>query len=230
MELGNRLECVLSFVRKGTMVYDIGSDHGYLPLELIKRGICERAVVTDLNRGPLERGKLTFLENGLTDKAEFYLTDGLSGLEFGDGKIDICICGMGGELIADIINARPDVYKKDAVFILQPMTKIPDLRIWLWDHGFKITAERAVSEGKKIYAVMVASYMGRKASYRETDVAFGKKTAVKRCREADLLNQRTLSSYKKRVNGLKKAGLKVDSFERLYDILEEEMDRRRIKK
>ncbi|MBE6563121.1 MAG: SAM-dependent methyltransferase [Ruminococcaceae bacterium] len=227
MELGKRLERVLSMVRAGSVIYDIGSDHGYLPMELVKRGICTRAVVTDVNKGPLERGKLTFRENGLTGKAQFFLTDGLSGLYFSDVPCDVTICGMGGELIAAILDARHDIWEKDVRFILQPMTKSEHLRAYLWENGFEIREESAVSEGDKSYIILSALYKGEKKPYTEVEAYLGKASACENSYDADVLYGKIVASFEKKCGGMKKAGQDVSQLEAFIAALKNEAETRK---
>ncbi len=222
MELGARLECVLSYVRTGSRIYDIGSDHGYLPCELISRGVCEKAVVTDVNKGPLKRGKLTFAERGLSDRAEFYLTDGLSGLDFGELPSDVAVCGMGGELIAAILDARRDVWEKDIHFILQPMTKSEILRRYLFENGFDILSEKAVCEGDKTYVIICAVYNGAVNAYNETDIHFGKRESVIYCPETAVLYGRIISSFEKKRDGMASAGQNVTELDKIICELKNE--------
>lgn len=222
MELGARLECALSFVRRGSKIYDIGSDHGYLPAELISRGICEKAVVCDVNKGPLERGKLTFAEKGLTGRAEFYLTDGLSGLFFDEFPADVAICGMGGELIASILDARRDVWELDVHFILQPMTKAEVLRRYLWENGFQILSEKAVCEGDKTYVVMSAVHGDLAVGYSETELLIGKRESVVSCPETAVLYGKIISSIQKKKDGMASAGQDVTELNKLICELKNE--------
>ena len=101
-----RLGRAADFVREGAVVADIGTDHAYLPIYLLLSGKIKFAVASDINRGPLDSAKRNAAKYGLTDKMRFTLANGLDGLPLEeDGVSDIVICGMGGELIAQIIAA-----------------------------------------------------------------------------------------------------------------------------
>lgn len=215
MELGSRLECALSFVRANSIIYDIGSDHGYLPMELVRRGICSGAVVTDVNKGPLERAVATFTERELTECVSFFLTDGLTGLTFDSFPADVCICGMGGELIASIMEKRADIWQNDIRFILQPMTKAEELRRFLWENGFEILKEKAVCEGDKTYVVINAVHTGRVVPYDEVQLYTGKEESCILCRESAVLYDRIIASLEKKRDGLKRAGQRADRLDSL---------------
>lgn len=183
IRLDKRLAACADMV-KGDIVCDIGTDHGYLPVYLLEQGRCRRAVVTDIHQKPLDSAKKTAAASGVTEKMQFCLCDGSAGAEL-DGVTDIVIAGMGGEQIARIILA--DERMKSIHIIVQPMTKITQLRKELLGNGFDITAEAAVSSGSHIYTVLGIGYTGRMCSdediihlgrlspAREDDMLFVKK-------------------------------------------------------
>lgn len=144
----------------GDVVCDIGTDHGYLPAYLVETGKCVRAVAADINSMPLDAARHTFAKCGLSDKAEFFLSDGLLGVDL-EGVTDIVIAGMGGELIASILEADERVKACNAAFILQPMTRASVLRKYLAENGFDIETERGISEGRFVYSVIKCRYSGR---------------------------------------------------------------------
>ena len=158
-----RLLLCASFV-SGRVAADIGTDHGYLPAYLITEGICERCVAADINEKPLASAKKTAAEHGLEDKIEIILSDGLKNVSL-DGVSDIIIAGMGGELIAQIIDDCPRIKEGGYHLILQPMTRPEALREYLYDNGFTVDAEKCVHEGRFEYSVMSVSYTGGKPEY-----------------------------------------------------------------
>jgi dinuclear metal center YbgI/SA1388 family protein len=166
----SRLSAVAGFV-KGNVLCDVGTDHGKLPISLLKRGQCSRAVLTDINSGPLETAKKNAVSAKVTEHIEFLQTDGLDGVELTD-ITDIVIAGMGGELIADIL-ARDKRRITGKNLILQPMTKREYLLAFLLKNGFRIIGRKRVSDGKKtyeIYNVMLVKKMATiKAVYEALD-------------------------------------------------------------
>lgn len=140
---------------KGERVCDVGTDHGYLPAYLLTENICKTAIAADVNEKPLLSADRTLRENGLSDRAQTVLSDGLKSIDL-TSVTDIVIAGMGGELISAILAA--DSCLGGINLILQPMTKAPNLRKWLCDNGFCILSERAVEEGRHIYTVINAVY------------------------------------------------------------------------
>ena len=150
MELSPRLCSVAELVPQGARFADVGTDHAYLPVWLLQREVISRAVVSDLRQGPLERARLTAERYGLTDRMEFRLCDGLSGIRPEEADT-IAIAGMGGETVAAILDAAPWTRERDCLLLLQPMSAQPFLRHWLQTHGYAIQREALSREGDALY-------------------------------------------------------------------------------
>ncbi len=171
-KLNKRLLCASEFVRQDAYFADIGTDHAYLPLFLLECGRISSAVCADINRGPLEIAKRNASEAGLSDRISFVLTDGAAGLS-GMGITDYAICGMGGELIADIIERSPHLMCDGVRLILGPMSKQAHLRRYLAGKGFSIKNERYSYDAEKYYLTIVAEYNGEVRSITEFEAEFG---------------------------------------------------------
>ena len=104
--LTKRLAACAALVTPGGVVCDVGTDHAYLPAELLRRGQCTRAVATDIHAGPLEAAKRTLTEAGVLEQAELFLCDGLAQVQ-PEGITDVVIAGMGGETIIHILEDCP---------------------------------------------------------------------------------------------------------------------------
>ncbi len=170
-QIGARLTAVAKFVRQGAYFADIGTDHAYLPLLLLKENKIQHAVCTDVNEGPLNTARTNAKAHGQEDKMSFYLTDGADGLE-SLPITDYAICGMGSDLMSDIISRAPAMKKQGVRLILQPMTKIATLRSFLAREGFATVTEGYVFEGRRYYFYMVAEYTGecRDLSYVDSEL------------------------------------------------------------
>lgn len=158
-QLDNRLKLCSDFVRAGVKLADIGTDHAYLPVWLCHSGKCISAIAADINPDPLKRGMNTIIEAGMSDKVKTRLSDGLKEIH-SDEADDIVIAGMGGELIAKIIDECS--FKKDSSkhFILQPMTKSETLIKWLCDNGYEILNQDCCIASNKCYTVLLVKYTG----------------------------------------------------------------------
>ena len=159
LKLDERLSLCASFVREKKMVADIGTDHAYLPVYLVKSGKTNFAVAADVRVGPLENAAGNIAENGLSDRIKTVLSDGLDKIS-PEETDDIVIAGMGGELIARIIEDAPWLKNSEKHLILQPMTRAEELRSYLSRSGFRIISEKACISCKKCYSVMLCEYDG----------------------------------------------------------------------
>ncbi len=168
IKLTERLNAVASLVRANTALADIGCDHGFLPVYLLERGIIRSAFAADINEGPLASCQRLVDELGFGDKIICVLSDGLQSVN-PDEVEDIAICGMGGELIAQIMSKAPWVKNDKYYFIFNPMTHPEILRRWLYANGFEIQTDFIVKEGRHYYSVFDAVYTGECS---EVDDAF----------------------------------------------------------
>ncbi len=153
--LDKRLELCAEFVSGKGTVCDVGTDHAYLAVELIKSGKCEKVIASDINPNPLESARKTVEKYGVADKVELVLSDGLENINL-DGVTDIVIAGMGGETIVKILENHIYTSDNSIRYILQPMTKHEIVRKWLCEYGFQKLSEKAVEDGGKIYTVICA--------------------------------------------------------------------------
>ena len=83
----------------------------------------------------------------------FRVSDGLCGILPGECDT-VVIAGMGGETAAAILEAAP--WALERRLILQPATRAPHLRRWLYAHGCAIREECAVRDAGRLYAVLRA--------------------------------------------------------------------------
>lgn len=210
---GQRLETAAELVRPGAYVADIGTDHAYLPIYLVGRGIASRAVASDINRGPLERAASNIRAAGLSDRISLLLTDGVDGL-FGLGVTDYLICGMGGELIASVTEA-PFLRDPSVLLILQPMTKPEILRKSLLDRGFSIKDERLAEEAGRIYQIFSAAFTGVTEKYSDAELLLGRGNILRGGELYIRLANRETEMIRRRLAGKKSAGLDTSDDEAL---------------
>lgn len=155
MILSPRLETIVSFVKEGSIVADIGTDHGYIPAFLVKEGICKKAIATDISRGSLQKAKKYINENKLNDFIDLRLGDGLEIIK--PNEVDtIILSGMGGALIKDILEKNKNVVDTISNLILQPMIASDELRKYLYNNGFKIKGEKLAREEDRFYEIIYA--------------------------------------------------------------------------
>ncbi|HGK1422118.1 TPA: tRNA (adenine(22)-N(1))-methyltransferase TrmK [Streptococcus pneumoniae] len=169
--ISKRLELVASFVPQGAILLDVGSDHAYLPIELVERGKIESAIAGEVVEGPYQSAVKNVEAHGLEEKIQVRLANGLAAFEEEDRVSVITIAGMGGRLIARILEEGLGKLANVERLILQPNNREDDLRIWLQDHGFQIVAERILEEAGKFYEILVVEAGQMKLS--ASDVRFG---------------------------------------------------------
>ena len=169
--ISKRLELVASFVPQGSILLDVGSDHAYLPNELVERGQIEAAIAGEVVEGPFQSAVKNVEAHGLKEKIQVRLANGLAAFEEADQVSVITIAGMGGRLIARILEEGLDKLANVERLILQPNNREDDLRIWLQENGFQIVAESILEEAGKFYEILVVKAGQMKLS--ASDVRFG---------------------------------------------------------
>ena len=196
--LDARLLAVAEYVRRGAYVCDVGTDHAYLPVYLVLTGRARCALASDINEGPVLRAKKSVARYSAADKIRVVLSDGLNGAEK-YGITDIIIAGMGGELIAEIIDKAKWVRDIRYRLILQPMTHAEILRKYLVEGGFEIKDENIVTEqnDSKIYQIICAEYTGIAESYSNEELLLGKHNIARNDSEFIKLCERFNSANKK---------------------------------
>ncbi len=160
-------------VNRGESVADIGTDHAYVPMILMRDGISPRVIMSDISEGSLAKAKETFsiCELSVPD-SDFRIGDGLDTIS--PGEVDVIIIGgLGGHTIADILDSDIDKSKSFKRFILQPRKHSGALRYYLYTRGFDITEEAISKEGKfecEIIAAVPTSDELRQELYPADDI------------------------------------------------------------
>ena len=170
--LNARLLSAAELTRQDATFADIGTDHAYLPLFLLEGGRIKRAYCCDINEGPLASARKNAEERDRLSDCEFILTNGAAVLA-GLGITDYAICGMGGELIADIIDRAPHLRDRSVNLILQPMSRQEKLRTYLAASGFSIIKESYSFDAGKYYVCFLATYTGEVRRLSELEATVG---------------------------------------------------------
>lgn len=174
MSVDNRLRKIAGMVLEGATVADIGTDHAYLPVFLVKQGIISKAFACDVVDGPLENAHDNIEKSGVSG-ITVRKGDGLNAVKPCEADTFI-IAGMGGDLIARILSDAVWIKDEKYELILQPMTAVEDLREYLLKNGFEITLEQAVKSQGRIYTVMKVRFTGKVADCSPLFYFFGKLT------------------------------------------------------
>lgn len=155
-KLSRRLEAVASYVPQGARLADVGSDHAYLPLFLVEQGRIDFAVAGEVVQGPYQSALQNVEQADQSGKISVRLANGLAAVELDDQVSTVTIAGMGGRLIAEILEAGKDKLVSVERLVLQPNNREDDVRRWLVAHDFQLVAEEILEENDKIYEILVA--------------------------------------------------------------------------
>lgn len=175
INLSERLQLIASLVKKDACVCDVGTDHGYLPIALMKSGKAKSVIATDLREKPLNSAKSN-AERLLEERIQFRLCDGLSAVKEGEADT-VIIAGMGGEVIAGIIERCEWIHNRKISLILQPMTSAEALREYLFKNGFQIESETPLEENGHVYSIFSVQYNGVISEFDPAMIYVGKVTA-----------------------------------------------------
>lgn len=176
MSLSIRLEEIAACIQPGVCLADIGTDHGYLPIELIKRGSCRHILACDVRTGPLARAQMHIQEAGMQEQIETRLSDGFA--QIAAGEVDAAvIAGMGGMLVSEILqaeNERPkNILKEMRQLILQPQSDLAAVRQTVHKLSFRIEDERCIKDRDKFYWILVCT-PGKQSFEHDWEYAYGR--------------------------------------------------------
>ena len=156
LPISDRLLVCAGLVAPGERVADVGCDHGYLSIHLLVNGIASSCIASDINEQPLLSAVRNAEKYGVRDKMEFYLSDGVRNIP---RDFDTMVCaGMGGDTMISILESAPWLKDYRYRLILQCQSKTPMLRRYLSDHGWRITEESVLQDGRFLYTVMEVYY------------------------------------------------------------------------
>lgn len=154
--LKKRLKQVSDIVEEKSLI-DIGSDHGYLLIDLVEKKRIIKGLAVEITEGPLDNVITNVKNNRLEDKIISLKSDGLLQIEneISDQFEAISICGMGGNLISKIIADSIDKIKGKVLY-LQPNNSEPFLRLQLQNLGYKIIEEYIIEDNGIYYEIIKA--------------------------------------------------------------------------
>lgn len=150
--LSDRLFACCRFIKPGDRVADVGCDHGYLGIYLLKNNIASHVIASDINEGPLNAAVFNSEKYGVRDRIQFFLSDGAKKIP---RDFDTLVCaGMGGDTMISILESSPWLKSDKYRMVLQCQSKRPELRRYLGENGWYIRDEVVVKDGKFLYTVM----------------------------------------------------------------------------
>ena len=177
--IDSRMQAVMNFVRAGNRVADVGADHGYLSIELIKSGRASKVIATEKNFEPFKILQKNIFDSGFENFIDVRLGDGLK--IFSASEVDtICVAGMGGALIAKILDDAPEVVHAARQLILQPMNATKKIRAWLAENDWKIADEDLAESAGIIYEIICAEKNSPEKNFKRESSPLLKKFLTQR--------------------------------------------------
>jgi len=176
MKINNRLKVIGDLVSENSTCLDIGCDHAFLDIYLVKRNVGIRAIASDVKEGPLEQAKGNIKRENLEGKIEVRLGNGLD--TYTDDIDTVIISGMGGRNMIGIFKSNTKKLKKIETLILSPNNYQEDVKTYLCKTGFYIDDELLVKDSKFIYQVLVFKKGTKK--YTKRQMFFGPILLIKK--------------------------------------------------
>ena len=223
-----RLRTLAQMVDQGARVADIGTDHAYLPIQLVKEGKVDYAIASDVAAGPLENAEKDIIAAGLENKIETRLGSGLETIRAKDRIDTVVIAGMGGKLMTNILNEAWSRNFHFATLILEPNVGEPGVREWLSAHKYQIINEKIIAEAGHIYELIKAQELENTISLTDRQIFFGpeilkEKNQVfyQKWRDQLAYHQRLLTNLNK---AQEKDGAHIKQIESEIKMIEEEIN------
>ena len=166
ISLSKRLSVIADMVPLCSVLADVGTDHGYLPVWLLQQGRVKRVFASDIHQGPLRKASETAEIYGVSEWMDTILADGLQYPNADQAEV-ITICGMGGETMISILEAAPWVVLHQRRLVLQPQSKLTELECWLQSNQYMIEDARLCVDGGKLYLAL--SVLGGAAWNQNTE-------------------------------------------------------------
>ena len=188
-------------------IIDIGSDHGLLCAYAVTGGKAKHAIAADISAESLNKARRLIGELSLEDKVSFFVSDGFLSIDIDCDKYSAVMAGMGGELIAGILESGGDKPRRAAQIAMQPMGGEKELREYLYKSGYNIVDESVVEEGGRFYQIILAFFDGVSRPLPEGGLLnYGEKAYEKR--EAALKKKldRAYNTLSRKVDAAKRGG------------------------
>lgn len=202
--MNRRLQAIAALVPDGLGMIDVGTDHGYLPVSLLRNGYRGKVFASDIREGPLNAALRTAEKAGLAECISFQLCDGLALCD--PEQVDcIVIAGMGGDTVCGILDRAEWCMDRRYTLVLQPMTRPEVLRYWLAYNEFEIEREELVEDDGILYPILVARF-GGKTMLNDAELFTGSARMLKEHPLFPLLLEQQIRRFEKTRDGLAGAG------------------------
>lgn len=214
-----RLNEIFNLVDKNSIVADIGTDHGIIPIMLSKFNLAKKIIATDISENSLNKLKEKLKQNDNINNIETRVSDGLN--SFFEYEIDtIIISGMGGILIKDILNTNLDIAKTAETLILSPNNSLDVVRKFLVNNNFKIIDEKDVFENSKYYQILKVSY-GKDLFYEDYEYDYGKILIKNKSKNLKLFLENELNKYSLIIDKIEKSSMNTKRIDDINMIIKD---------
>lgn len=214
-----RLNEIFNLVDKNSIVADIGTDHGIIPIMLSKFNLAKKIIAIDISENSLNKLKEKLKQNDNINNIETRVSDGLN--SFFEYEIDtIIISGMGGILIKDILNTNLDIAKTAETLILSPNNSLDVVRKFLVNNNFKIIDEKDVFENSKYYQILKVSY-GKDLFYEDYEYNYGKILIKNKSKNLKLFLENELNKYSLIIDKIEKSSMNTKRIDDINMIIKD---------
>ena len=218
-----RLKTIYYHISKDKIA-DIGTDHGYIPIQFALDEKKHQAIATDINPGPLAMAAANIRKYRVTDQIQLRLGAGLDPIQPGEVE-EIIIAGMGGEMIRKILENGNPTAKAACRLILQPMNAQYELRRWLYANGYFIHTEDLAAEGDHVYNILIAA--AAQAQPPKSDIEYHLPQSLQNHPHFGVLWAKKYREFKKIRDGLLRSETKQKALILYYTDLLEQLERRK---
>jgi tRNA (adenine22-N1)-methyltransferase len=156
VERSARLTQLVELVPDGAVLADVATDHAWVPIALLASGRATRAIGIDVREAPLAQAMLHASRLRVADKLSLRCGSGLWPLEPGEADT-LLIAGVGGPLLAKLIDERDVVALGITRMILQAATEPEAARAMVDQRGWRLDDELLIEERGIHYTTLIVS-------------------------------------------------------------------------
>lgn len=148
MIFNNRINGIVEMCNYSDIIIDMGCDHAYISINLIKKNKCKKCIAVDINESPLMNAKKNISKNCLNQSIKCVQSDGFDFINYVGNNTSSVIAGMGGNSISNILRKSMTKITKMDYILIQPTAYTKDVRKFLIDNKIHIEKENIIfSEG-----------------------------------------------------------------------------------
>ncbi|NQX84246.1 MAG: SAM-dependent methyltransferase [Mycoplasmataceae bacterium] len=142
-----RVEAICSMFVEGSTFLDIGTDHAFIPIFLLKNKHAINGFATEIHQGPFENAIKNIKYHNLDHRMEVKLGNGIEPFKHLQSVDYLIITGLGTSTIIDIIeNSKNKFWDR---MILESTNDVVKLRKWVKKNNYYIEDEILIKESNK---------------------------------------------------------------------------------